>query len=120
MRKQFGEIFVERTRADWCALLEGTDVCFGPVLSPEEAANHPDMQARNVYCERDGRLEARPTMRPLELVIPEAAQHLRDPLMTFAGAGSRSKVERMCAVEDGAHLVQRADLRFVHLDDHPR
>lgn len=59
-------------------------------------------------------------MRPLELVISEAAQHLRHPFMAFTGASRGSEVERMCAVENGAHLVEGADLRFVHVDDHPR
>ncbi|MGY6270979.1 CaiB/BaiF CoA transferase family protein [Achromobacter denitrificans] len=63
MRARFAAIFAGRTRAEWCAQLEGTDVCFGPVLSPEEAARHPHMVARGVYFERDGRLEASPAPR---------------------------------------------------------
>ena len=45
-------------------------------------------------------------MGPLELVIAEAAQHRRDSIETFSGACGESKVERMCAVEDCAHLSQ--------------
>jgi len=63
LRARFGQIFAAKTRAEWCALLEGSDVCFSPVLSPDEAARHPHMQARDVYFERDGRLEARPAPR---------------------------------------------------------
>lgn len=63
MHRQFTQIFATRTRDEWCALLEGTDVCFGPVLSPEESAQHPHMQARGVYFERDGRLQASPAPR---------------------------------------------------------
>ncbi|MDF3860799.1 CaiB/BaiF CoA transferase family protein [Achromobacter denitrificans] len=63
MRARFAAIFAGRTRAEWCERLEGSDACFGPVLSPEEAATHPHMQARGVYFERDGRLEANPAPR---------------------------------------------------------
>lgn len=63
MRQQFAKIFASKSQQEWCELLEGTDVCFGPVLSPEDAAQHPHMQARGVYFERNGRLEARPAPR---------------------------------------------------------
>ncbi|MGF6606383.1 hypothetical protein OKW45_001283 [Paraburkholderia sp. WSM4175] len=61
----------------------------------------------------------KPTVGPLELVVAEAAQDRRDPLAPFVGACCRSKVERMGAIEDSAHLVQGADLRFVQVNDHP-
>ncbi|MNT47503.1 hypothetical protein D3C72_1842250 [compost metagenome] len=63
MQRHFAEIFAGRTRAEWCALLEGTDACFGPVLSPQEAATHPHNVARGIYFERDGELEAMPAPR---------------------------------------------------------
>ncbi|UVE17121.1 CoA transferase [Pseudomonas sp. LS44] len=63
MRAAFVEIFVTRTRAEWCELMEGTDVCFAPVLSPREAAQHPHMVERGVYFERDGMLQASPAPR---------------------------------------------------------
>lgn len=63
LHRQFAELFATRTRDEWCALLESTDVCFGPVLSPEEASRHPHMVARGVYFERDGYIEAAPAPR---------------------------------------------------------
>lgn len=63
MRTQLAEIFATRTRAEWCALMEGTDVCFAPVLSPSEAVAHPHMAARGVYFERDGLRQAAPAPR---------------------------------------------------------
>ena len=48
------ERFRTRTRADWCALLEGTDACFAPVLSMDEAASHPHNQARGAFIEVGG------------------------------------------------------------------
>ena len=41
MRKRFAEIFRSKTRDEWCELLEGTDVCFAPVLPMSEAMKHP-------------------------------------------------------------------------------
>jgi len=56
-------IFATRTRAQWCELFEGTDVCFGPVLSPAEAAQHPHVAERGVYFEADGELQVSPAPR---------------------------------------------------------
>ncbi|MDT3670164.1 MAG: CaiB/BaiF CoA-transferase family protein [Aromatoleum sp.] len=41
--------FLERTRAQWCDLLEGTDVCFAPVLGIAEAPTHPHHAARETF-----------------------------------------------------------------------
>lgn len=53
----FTERFKRRPRAEWCSLLEGTDVCFAPVLSWKEAAQHPHLKARRTFCEVDGVLQ---------------------------------------------------------------
>jgi alpha-methylacyl-CoA racemase len=57
------EIFATRDRAAWCALLEGTDACFAPVLALEEAASHPHMAARRTYVTQDGRAQPAPAPR---------------------------------------------------------
>jgi crotonobetainyl-CoA:carnitine CoA-transferase CaiB-like acyl-CoA transferase len=44
--------------AHWRKLLEGTDVCFAPVLSPSEAAEHPHLKARRTYLDIDGIFQA--------------------------------------------------------------
>jgi alpha-methylacyl-CoA racemase len=41
--------FRSKTRDEWCALLEGTDCCFAPVLTPEEARTHPHNAARGMF-----------------------------------------------------------------------
>ena len=63
LRKRFAALFATRTRDAWCELLEGTDACFAPVLTPEEAARHPHNVARGIYGERDGILQAAPAPR---------------------------------------------------------
>jgi alpha-methylacyl-CoA racemase len=55
--------FAARTRADWCALLDGTEACFAPVLSPKEAAEHPHAMARGTFVEVAGTLQAQAAPR---------------------------------------------------------
>ena len=49
LKARFTALFASRPRAHWCALLEGSDVCFAPVLSLAEAAAHPHNVARGIY-----------------------------------------------------------------------
>ena len=62
-KARLAAIFRKRTRAQWCELLEGTDVCFAPVLSPLEAPSHPHNVARGTYVEVDGVVQAMPAPR---------------------------------------------------------
>lgn len=50
-------IFLSQTRAHWCALMEGTDICFAPVLTWAEAPGHPHNQARGAFVEIGGVLQ---------------------------------------------------------------
>jgi alpha-methylacyl-CoA racemase len=52
--EELAAIFATKTRDEWCALLEGTDACFAPVLTLEESFEHAHMKARGIYEERDG------------------------------------------------------------------
>ncbi len=68
----------EKTRDEWVALLEGTDVCFAPVLSFDEAPLHPHARARNAFVEIDGVPQPAPAPRfsrtqPDTPAPPEAA-----------------------------------------------
>ena len=49
LRAKMITIFKQRTRDEWCALLEGTDSCVTPVLTLEEAPHHPHMSERNTF-----------------------------------------------------------------------
>ena len=69
LKARFRELFLSRPSADWRALLEGSDVCFAPVLTFAEAAQHPHNAARGVYRQgADGRLDAAeaPRFAPLD------------------------------------------------------
>lgn len=52
LKARLTELFRSQPRAHWCALLEGSDVCFAPVLSPADAAVHPHNVARQIFQTR--------------------------------------------------------------------
>jgi alpha-methylacyl-CoA racemase len=54
LRERLAEVFRTRTRDAWCALLEGSDACFAPVLSMAEAREHPHNRARGTFVEIEG------------------------------------------------------------------
>ena len=63
LRTVLTDAFRTRTRADWCKLMEGSDICFAPVLTMDEAPAHPHMQDRGVFCEIDGVVQPGPAPR---------------------------------------------------------
>jgi len=62
-KEKVAALFLERTRDQWCELLEGTDVCFAPVLTIAEAREHPHNTARGTFTEVGGVGQPRPTPR---------------------------------------------------------
>ena len=50
--QELARIFATRPRDAWCALLEGTDACFAPVLTLEESFEHPHLRQRELYTRR--------------------------------------------------------------------
>jgi alpha-methylacyl-CoA racemase len=63
LKQKLEALFKTRTRDDWCALLEGTDACFAPVLTMEEAPFHPHNVARGTFVEVDGVIQPGPAPR---------------------------------------------------------
>ena len=53
-KARLAALFRTRTRDEWCAILEGTDACFAPVLGMDEAHRHPHNATRGTFVERDG------------------------------------------------------------------
>lgn len=73
LSERLTETFKQRTRDEWCALLEGTDACFAPVLSLAEAPSHPQHAARGAYIEVDG--FAQPAPAPRFSATPLCVRH---------------------------------------------
>ncbi|SPE34547.1 Carnitine dehydratase [Burkholderiales bacterium] len=63
LRTRLGEHFRSRTRAQWCALLEGTDACVTPVLDMDEAPQHPHNRARGTFLFSEGVAQPAPAPR---------------------------------------------------------
>lgn len=56
-KSKLESLFKSKTQVEWCSLLEGTDVCFAPVLALHEVKNHPHNQERQTYVDIDGVLQ---------------------------------------------------------------
>ena len=63
MSEQLAGVFKQKTQAQWCEIMEGTDVCFAPVLRFTEAPKHPANVARKTYVEVDGVVQPSPAPR---------------------------------------------------------
>ncbi len=63
LRDELAATFLRHPRPHWCALLEGSDACFAPVLGLGEAPDHPHNAARAIFEVRDGVLQPNPAPR---------------------------------------------------------
>jgi alpha-methylacyl-CoA racemase len=85
-KERIAQIFATKTRDEWCALMEHTDVCFAPVLTLTEAARHPHNVARQTFVEVAGVTQPGPSPRfsrttaAIERPPSHAGQHTRDVL----------------------------------------
>ena len=99
-------VFRSKTRAEWTALLEGTDACFAPVLDLDEAYEHPHLKARGTYVDVAGVMQPAPAPRfsrtkpdvpkpPAELTAENATAALagwlaESEIAAYASAGTFS------------------------------
>ena len=63
LKERLREVIRQRTREEWCAEMEHTDVCFAPVLTMSEAAVHPHNVARGTFTEVAGTTQPAPAPR---------------------------------------------------------
>ena len=77
LKQKLDDIFRTKTRDEWCRIMEGTDVCFAPVLTITEAPLHPHMVARKTFVKRHGVTQPAPAPRfsrtPSTIREPEKA-----------------------------------------------
>ena len=62
-KEEIKKIFVKKTRDEWCELMEGTDVCFAPVLDMSEAPQHPHNKERKTFIDLEGVTQPAPAPR---------------------------------------------------------
>src|SRR6476659_857403 len=63
LKEKLTKVFKSKSREDWCKVMEGTDICFAPILTMAEAPDHPHMAARKVFVERHGVTQPAPAPR---------------------------------------------------------
>lgn len=63
LKREFSKIFKTKTREEWCALMEGGDICFAPVLNFDEAKAHPHNRARATFTAPAGVAQPSPAPR---------------------------------------------------------
>jgi alpha-methylacyl-CoA racemase len=95
LKQRLGDVFATKTRAEWCAIMEATDVCFAPVLTMSEAAEHPHNVERGTFIEVGGMRQPAPAPR-FSRTVPSvvrppahAGQHSREVLADWGVAAER-------------------------------
>jgi len=71
-REKLTQLFKTKTRQQWCDIMEGTDVCFAPVLDLKEAPNHPHNIDRKTFVELDGVVHL--GLKPIDVVVAVGLQ----------------------------------------------
>lgn len=128
MKARLAAIFATRPRAHWIELMEGSDICFAPVLSMADAPESPHNAARGTFAEVDGvtqpMLEIAPSSRSnLTEALPSAVASGRTPSSALCLAGpsgvsissgtiSWSNAPRACAA--AARLCD-SSAQFLHI-----
>jgi alpha-methylacyl-CoA racemase len=88
-KERFEALFKQKTRDEWCAIMEGSDVCFAPVLTMAEAPTHPHIAHRKTYVERGGLVQPAPAPRfgrsvpELGLPASHPGQHSQEVLESY-------------------------------------
>ncbi len=105
-KEELAAIFATKTRDEWCELIEGSDVCFAPVLSMEEAPRHPHNVARGTFTEVAGVTQPGPAPRfsrteaTIERPPPHAGQHTDEVLADFGFSS-----DELVALRDAGAIV---------------
>jgi len=87
--EKLSAVFKTKTREEWRQILEGTDVCFAPVLSFDEAPKHPHNIARHVFTEIESVSQPSPAPRfsrtheQVQGPTPESGEHNEEILLEF-------------------------------------
>ena len=84
------KIFLDKTRDEWCELMEGTDVCFAPVLDMSEAPKHPHNVERKTFIDLEGVTQPAPAPRfsrtePEVVSSPSVVGEHTDEVLTSIG-----------------------------------
>jgi alpha-methylacyl-CoA racemase len=102
LKDRVAAIFRTKTRDEWCRIMEGSDVCFAPVLSMQEAPNHPHNRHRGTFVEVEGVVQPAPAPRfsrtPSAIQRPPAqpGQHTEEALRDWGFSAAELERLRGC------------------------
>ena len=103
LKDKLAAVFKTKTRDEWCDIMEGSDVCFAPVLDMKEAMAHPHNVARKTFVDVDGITQPAPGPRfsrtPPEIQCPppEIGQHNDEALADWGF--KRDEIESLKDIE---------------------
>ena len=126
LKSRMEHIFRTKTRDEWCAIMEGTDICFAPVLTMKEASQHPHAKARGAYVDVSGfpQPAAAPRFsRTKESVKGPAAKRGQHTDEILGEKGSRprrsasSRRQGSSARNDAAPMIRAFELAVRQLGD---
>ena len=63
LKAKLQEVLRTKTQAEWCAIMDATDICFAPVLTLDEAPTHPHNAARETFVTIEGVVQPAPAPR---------------------------------------------------------
>jgi alpha-methylacyl-CoA racemase len=95
LKQRLAQVIRTRTRDEWCSVMEGTDVCFAPVLRLDEAAHHPHNVERATFVDAFGTTQPAPAPRfsrttpELERPAAQDGQHTVEVLTEWGIAHDR-------------------------------
>ena len=89
LKARLADVFLTATRDEWCERMEGSDVCFAPVLDWDEAPQHPHNLARQTFVTVDGVVQPAPAPRfsATPAAPPRAAGRANDSAAIFSDWG---------------------------------
>jgi alpha-methylacyl-CoA racemase len=102
MKERLKTLFLAKTRDEWCKIMEGTDICFAPVLSMDEAPQHPHNQLRGTFVVQDGVTQPAPAPRfsrtPSAIQCPPAVpgEHTDEALRDWGFSSTELEKLRNC------------------------
>jgi len=101
MKQRMAVIFRGKTRDEWCRIMEGSEVCFAPVLSMSEAPQHPHNRHRRTLVEENGVVQPAPAPRfsrtPCAIQRPPSAPGADTETALLDWGFSTQEVQRLCA-----------------------
>jgi alpha-methylacyl-CoA racemase len=102
LTERLAAIFRTKTRDEWCRIMEGSEVCFAPVLNMQEAPLHPHNRERGTFVEVEGVVQPAPAPRfsrtPSAIQRPPArpGEHTEDALRAWGFSAAELEQLRGC------------------------